>query len=90
MASPVSLVPPVWNRLSYASIEKMCTVPVEEPAAMYSELGEKLIDVMVVGRLPLRKVYSLFPDGISNTRMTVPVVEAVARRVPDLKKIYLD
>lgn len=41
---------------------------------------------MVLGRFPRLKLYSFVPEGMSKTRMTVPVVEAVASRVPELQR----
>ena len=61
-------------------------MPDEDPTAIKSDLGEKDIDVIVLGLFPRLKLYNLVPEGMSKTRITVPVLEAVAKRVPDLRQ----
>lgn len=61
-----------------SSTEKMCMVPVEDPTSRKQESGQKESECTVACVDPLRKEHRCWPEGMPNTRMTVPTVDTVA------------
>ena len=63
---------------------KTCTVSVAEETQRREEVALKDMLYMREGMEPRRNWYNLRAAGIENTRMMVPLSEAVARRVAAL------
>jgi hypothetical protein len=61
---------------------KMCTVSWAELTANKVETTLKLMEYILASLVPRRNWYSFSAPGILQTRITVPLSEAVARRVP--------
>lgn len=59
-----------------------CTDPLEEPAQRNWDAGQKDSELIYTDWEPRRKLYRGSSAGIETTRMTVPVMEAVASREP--------
>ena len=76
---PGELLPPAdFCELSL----KMCTVSWAELTAMRVDTTLRLIEYIRASRVPRRNWYSFSAPGILHTRMTVPLSDAVASRVP--------
>lgn len=86
-SEPTSVCP---LRASVGVNRKMWTVSVAEDTQRSVLVALNDMQCILAGMLPLLNWYSFCPEGIANTRITVPFSDAVASSVPSLFIAILD